>query len=48
MAGITGFNLFFEVLDILGFTGGIGDDIEQFRAKACYDGIVNYTSSSWV
>ena len=48
MIGIADFNLFFKICDIFGFAGGISDEMEKFRTKACYDGIVDYASSNWL
>ena len=41
-------DLFFEICNILTLAGSIGDEVERFRTKACYDGVVDYTSSTRV
>ena len=48
MTCIAGCDLLFEIRNILSFAGSIGDEIERFRTKACYDGVVDYASSTRV
>lgn len=48
MAGVPGGNLLGQIFKVFGFAGGVGDDVEDFRAKTCYDCIIYYASGGRV